>query len=76
MKCHDNCGWCCIKFSISPCSKLPKGKHANIPCEHLTEDRKCAVQDDKPLVCSSLPPNLDMCGSSPEEAKELLNKYL
>jgi len=76
MKCHNNCGWCCIKFSISPCDQLPEGKEAGIVCKHLTKDKKCAIHDNKPEECKGVPANLDMCGTNPNEAEKLLDKYI
>ena len=73
--CRNNCGACCIIPSItSPLPGAVKGKPAFTPCPHLTEERTCAIfhLKDRPLVCSSLKPQPDLCGNNREEAIELL----
>lgn len=49
---------------------MPGGKRAGVRCIHLTADERCAIFDhpDRPLVCASLQPSLEMCGSDAGEA--------
>jgi hypothetical protein len=43
---------------------LPQGKPANMPCPHLSEALMCRLfgLPERPAVCASLPPSLEMCG--------------
>ncbi len=71
MKCRMKCGACCIALSISsPIPGLPDGKPAGVPCIHLDRDFRCLIfdQPDRPAVCASLKPSLEMCGSHRDEA--------
>jgi hypothetical protein len=45
---------------------MPQGKPAGIRCVQLTGDNRCAIfgQPGRPSVCSSLRPEVAMCGSS------------
>jgi len=75
MDCRENCGACCIALSIS--SALPGmegGKPAGIRCIHLTDDIKCAIYDspDRPKVCIDFKPEPEFCGSTREEAMQIL----
>lgn len=68
------CGACCVEISISsPIPGMPNGKPAGVPCVNLVGDR-CGIfgQPDRPAVCSSFPAMPDICGSSREEAVELI----
>jgi len=49
---------------------LPHGKPAGERCPHLTTEILCALfgSADRPAVCSSLRPEPEMCGDSPEAA--------
>jgi len=55
---------------------MPKGKPAGIPCVQLLPDRRCALfgRPGRPVVCVSLRPMPEMCGTSREEALEYLTK--
>jgi hypothetical protein len=71
MECRLNCAACCVAPSIS--SVIPgmkEGKPAGIPCVQLTPDHRCALfgKPERPAVCSSLCPSVEMCGSSRDEA--------
>ncbi|MFC4766347.1 YkgJ family cysteine cluster protein [Effusibacillus consociatus] len=75
MDCRGGCGACCIVISISsPIPGMPGGKPAGVPCVHLTTEYKCGLfgKPERPAVCRNLQPSEDMCGSSNEEAFELL----
>jgi hypothetical protein len=54
---------------------MPNGKPAGVPCVQLTEDLRCALfgQPGRPVCCSGLQAQPDMCGSSREEALAYLN---
>ncbi len=49
---------------------LPGGKPAGVRCPHLDEALRCRLfgQPERPAVCGSLPPSVEMCGSSREQA--------
>jgi hypothetical protein len=67
MACRAGCGACCIAPSISPSlPALPHGKPAGERCPHLTDDIRCALfgSADRPAVCISLRPSIEMCGDS------------
>jgi len=76
MICRSGCGACCIAPSIS--SKIPgmeSGKAAGIRCVQLSEDNLCKIfgMPERPQVCSSLKPSLEMCGKCSDEAFSYLN---
>ena len=75
MNCRSGCGACCVALSIS--SSLPGmagGKSAGVRCIHLLDDYKCAIYTDsaKPKVCIDFKAEPEFCGSSREEAMEIL----
>ena len=75
LNCRIGCAACCIALSIS--SAIPgmaNGKAAGERCVQLTMDNRCRLfgQPDRPSVCSSLRPSLEMCGKSDMEAMEYL----
>jgi uncharacterized protein len=79
MECREKCGACCVALSIS--SSLPGmtfGKPAGVKCIHLLEDYKCAIYTDsaKPKVCIDFKAEAEFCGSSREEALEILGSLL
>jgi hypothetical protein len=45
-------------------------KPAGVRCAQLADDLRCKIfgHPDRPAVCSSLKPDPDMCGDSPEQA--------
>jgi len=75
MNCRPGCGACCIAPSISsPIPGMPIidgiSKPAGVRCIQLTADNACAIfgQPDRPAVCSSLQPAVEMCGDNQEQA--------
>ncbi len=77
MNCRIGCAACCIAPSISsPIPGMPEGKPAGIRCIQLTEDNKCKLfgHKERPVVCGSLRPSEEMCGSTSEEALHYLKK--
>lgn len=75
MDCRSACGACCIAPSISsPIPGMPQGKPAGVRCVQLTADLRCAIFGDprRPLVCSSLKPQVEMCGDRREDAMRYL----
>jgi len=74
MKCRPDCGACCIAPSISsPIPGMPGGKPAGVRCIHLTEDNRCAIYDQRPKVCRDFQAEELVCGSSREEALQILS---
>jgi hypothetical protein len=55
---------------------LPGGKPAGVPCPHLDEALMCKLfgQPERPAVCSSLPPSLEMCGPDRVHALRFLTQ--
>ena len=77
MICRINCGACCIAPSISsPLPGMPNGKPGGVACIHLSEDFQCLIYDHpkRPSVCKNFKAELDICGTSREEALILLGK--
>lgn len=75
LACRSGCGACCIAPSISPSlPALPHGKPAGERCPHLTHDIRCALfgSADRPAVCISLRPSIEMCGDSAAAAMATL----
>lgn len=76
MPCRVGCGACCIVVSIKgPIPGMPDGKPAGKRCIHLTDEHLCSLfnSPERPNVCSSLKPMIDMCGETNEQAFELLS---
>lgn len=77
IKCRAGCGACCIAPSISsPIPGMPNGKPAGVRCIQLTEDNLCKIfgKPERPTVCSSLKPSLEMCGRTREDAMRYLEE--
>ncbi|MDP4180976.1 MAG: YkgJ family cysteine cluster protein [Bacillota bacterium] len=75
MECRVGCAACCIVISIStPIPGMPEGKPAGVRCIQLTPDNKCMLfnKAERPAVCSSLKPSLEMCGEKNEDANSFL----
>jgi uncharacterized protein len=75
MDCRPGCGACCTAPSIStPIPGLPLGKPAGMPCVQLTADNLCRLfgRAERPAVCVSLKPSLEMCGQTAAEANAML----
>ena len=65
MDCRPHCAACCIAPSISSLAKP-----AGVPCSHLDEALRCRLfgKAERPHVCTSLRPSMEMCGSTREHA--------
>ncbi|MDZ7592709.1 MAG: YkgJ family cysteine cluster protein [Rubrivivax sp.] len=71
MDCRTACGACCTAPSItSPIPGMPQGKPAGVRCVQLDAQQRCRLfgQPERPAVCASLKPALQMCGESREHA--------
>ncbi|NRF69367.1 YkgJ family cysteine cluster protein [Aquincola sp. S2] len=71
MECRPHCAACCIAPSISsPIPGMPNGKPAGVACVQLDEQGRCRLfgQPQRPAVCASLQPALEMCGQSRQQA--------
>ncbi|MFL9608514.1 YkgJ family cysteine cluster protein [Methylobacillus sp. Pita2] len=71
MDCRPSCGACCIAPSItSPIPGMPEGKQAGQRCVQLDELNRCLIfgKPERPAVCSSLRPDMEMCGSDERHA--------
>jgi len=76
MECRVGCGACCIAPSItSSIPGMPKGKPASVRCIQLDSENKCKIfgLSERPRVCSSLKPSIEMCGLTFESAINYLN---
>lgn len=53
---------------------MPHGKPASTRCVQLTDDEQCRLfgHPDRPQVCVSLRPSVEMCGRSKQEALDYL----
>ena len=77
MNCRPACAACCIAPSISsPIPGMPEGKPAGVRCIQLNELDQCMIFGlaERPHVCSSLRPDLVMCGPSREHALRWLGE--
>lgn len=77
MNCRSGCGACCIAPSISsPIPGMPQGKPAGVRCVQLDDANRCCIfgRAERPAVCASLKPAMDMCGASSNEALALLSR--
>ena len=77
MECRVGCGACCIAPSISSSIPgMPNGKPAGVRCVQLTDDNRCKLfgKPERPAVCSSLHPNIDMCGDNDAYAFDYLTE--
>jgi Fe-S-cluster containining protein len=73
--CRPDCGACCTAPSISsPIPGMPGGKPAGVRCIQLDQANLCRIfgSPDRPAVCTSLQPALDMCGNSRTHAMHYL----
>lgn len=69
--CRPDCGACCTAPSISSAIPgMPHGKPAGQRCIQLADDNRCKIfgQPERPAVCSSLRPSVEMCGESRADA--------
>ena len=55
---------------------MPQGKPGGVPCIHLRDDYSCAIYDDplRPKACADFLAEEEFCGSSGEEALEILSQ--
>jgi Fe-S-cluster containining protein len=68
MKCNQ-CGACCIAPSISSIIPMTgKNKPAGQRCIHLSNDMKCSIYNERPIVCKEFTPTEELCGKSFFEA--------
>jgi len=75
MECRARCGACCIAPSInSPIPGMPHGKPAGIPCVQLDDAYRCRLfgLPERPAFCASLRPDVEMCGTSRDDAMAVL----
>lgn len=78
LECRIGCAACCVAPSISSAIPgLPEGKPAGVRCPQLSADNRCRIfgQPERPVVCASLRPSLEMCGNNDAEAIERLNSW-
>lgn len=78
MKCRIGCAACCIAPSISSAIPgMPEGKPAGARCIQLTVDNKCAIfgSPQRPKVCASLQPSIEMCCHSNQDAMMRLSQW-
>jgi Fe-S-cluster containining protein len=77
MDCRTACGACCTAPSItSPVPGMPQGKPAGVRCVQLDAQERCRLfgQTERPTVCTSLRPAIEMCGDSREHALTWLTR--
>lgn len=77
MLCRPDCAACCIAPSISsPIPGMNNGKPGGVRCVQLTPENRCRIFGcpERPAVCSSLRPSIEMCGQSSGEALEYLTR--
>jgi Fe-S-cluster containining protein len=77
MDCRSACGACCTAPSItSPVPGMPQGKPAGVRCVQLDAQERCRLfgQTERPAVCASLRPAIEMCGDSREHALTWLTR--
>ncbi len=75
--CREGCAACCIAPSISsPIPGMPQGKPAGVRCIQLDHDLRCLLfaHPDRPAVCASLKPSIEMCGDNREQALNYLQR--
>jgi Fe-S-cluster containining protein len=75
MNCREHCGACCTAPSISsPIPGKPNGKPAGVRCIQLDEHERCRLfgRPERPAVCASLKPSMEMCGGDREYAMHRL----
>ncbi|MBS0309630.1 MAG: YkgJ family cysteine cluster protein [Proteobacteria bacterium] len=77
LACRPGCGACCIAPSISsPIPGMPNGKPAGVRCIQLDDANRCRIfgHPDRPAVCASLQPSVDMCGDDQTHALQYLHQ--
>ncbi len=55
---------------------MPGGKPAGVRCVQLDNSERCRLfgQAERPAVCLSLMPSMEMCGASREQAMHWLTR--
>jgi len=77
MECRIGCAACCTVISISsPIPGMPEGKPAGVACVQLTPTGRCRIfgLPERPDVCGSLQPHIEMCGATDDEARRILTE--
>ena len=77
ISCRSGCGACCIAPSISsPIPGMPHGKPAGVRCLQLNDLNQCMIfgKPERPSVCQSLQPSIDMCGDTRDHALHYLKR--
>lgn len=77
ISCRSGCGACCIAPSISsPIPGMPGGKAAGVRCAQLDAENRCLIfgRPERPAVCASLKPAVDMCGTDRSHAMQYLTR--
>jgi len=77
VECRTGCGACCVAPAIvTPYHGMPAGKPAGVRCVHLKDDLECAIFDTplRPAVCKQFQPEPAICGSSAQEAMQILTQ--
>jgi Fe-S-cluster containining protein len=77
MNCRNGCGACCTAPSItSAIPGMPHGKPAGMRCVQLDELEACRLfgSPERPAVCLSLMPSVEMCGANREQAMGWLTR--
>jgi len=77
MECRPGFGACCIAPTIhTPFDGMPNGKGPGERCVHLDDTSLCGLFGDarRPACCSQFQAAVAFCGSSKEEALELLTE--
>lgn len=75
--CREGCAACCIAPSISSSIPgMPNGKPAGVRCIQLDDELRCLLfaHPDRPAVCASLKPSIEMCGENREQALNYLQR--
>ena len=75
MDCRPHCGACCTAPSITTAIPgMPLGKPAGVRCVQLDEADRCRLfgRPERPAVCSSLQPHVEMCRDDAAQAYQWL----
>ena len=75
MECRSGCAACCIYPSISSSIPgMPEGKPAGVRCIHLADDLSCKIFNppDRPKVCGRFKAEKIICGTSAQEAYNII----
>lgn len=56
---------------------MSQGKPAGVRCVQLTLENQCRIfgRPERPAVCSSLKPSVEMCGTDADEALQCLQEW-